>query len=73
MRTNGTHTRGPRPLSKELRIGQNSRAQWVVQDSGKRRGGLFINRHEALRFAFAEGADIEAAIIMVPGLLELDW
>jgi hypothetical protein len=35
-------------------LGQNSRGQWVVQDERHLRGGVFINRADALRFAMFE-------------------
>ena len=73
MRLDTPHLKQPRANFNELRIGQNSHAQWVVQDIDRRRGGLFVNREEALRYAFAESADIGAPVIMVPNGIELDW
>ena len=35
-------------------IGRNSRGNWVVRDQAGLRGGLFIDRTEALRFALFE-------------------
>jgi hypothetical protein len=54
-------------------IGQNSRGAWVVQDHSGLRGGLFINRAEALRFALFENGRRPQAVLMVPGALELDF
>jgi hypothetical protein len=53
-------------------IGQNSRGDWVVQDESGLRGGLFVNRAEALRFAMFENGNRPQAVIMVPGVFELD-
>ena len=53
-------------------IGKNSRGNWVVQDQRGLCGGLFIDRVEALKFAMFENGNRPQAVIMVPGLLELD-
>jgi hypothetical protein len=53
-------------------LGRNSRGQWVVQDQQHLRGGLFVNRSEALKFAMFENGHRPQAVIMVPGILELD-
>ena len=52
-------------------IGKNSRGNWVVQDQQGLRGGLFIGRAEALRYAMFENGNRPQAAIMVPGVLEL--
>jgi hypothetical protein len=54
-------------------IGRNSRGAWVAQDQSGMRGGLFIDRAEALRFAFFENGRRPQAVLMVPGVLELDF
>ena len=54
------------------RIGRNSRGHWVVQDERGTRGGLFIDRKQALRFAMFENGNRPQAVVMVPGVLELD-
>jgi hypothetical protein len=53
-------------------LGRNSHGQWVVQDRRHRCGGLFISRNEALKFALFENGNRPQAVIMVPGILELD-
>ena len=53
-------------------IGRNSRGNWVVKDQSGLRGGLFVDRAEALRFALFENGRRPQAAIMVPGVLELD-
>jgi len=60
------------PSSSLFLIGQNSRGDWVVRDPRGLRGGLFVNRAEALRFAMFENGNRPQAVIMVPGVLELD-
>ena len=53
-------------------IGRNSRGNWVVRDQAELRGGLFVDRTEALRFALFENGRRPQAVLMVPGILELD-
>jgi len=55
-----------------LYIGKNRRGCWVVRDQSGLRGGLFVSRAEAFRFAMFENGRCLQAIVMVPGLLELD-
>jgi len=58
--------------AKSFRIGRNSRGNWVVQDQSGLCGGLFVDRAEALKFAMFENGNRPQAVIMVPGILELD-
>jgi hypothetical protein len=58
--------------AKLFRIGRNSRGNWVVQDQSGLRGGLFVDRAEAVKFAMFENGNRPQAVIMVPGILELD-
>jgi hypothetical protein len=53
-------------------IGKDSRGNWVVQDQQHLCGGLFVDRVEALRFALFENGHRPRAVIMVPGVFELD-
>jgi hypothetical protein len=53
-------------------IGKNSHGRWVVQDEQRLRGGLFVDRKEALKFALFENGRQPQAVIMVPGVFELD-
>ena len=55
-----------------FRIGRNSCGNWVVQDQTGLCGGMFVNRTEALKFAMFENGNRPQAVIMVPGILELD-
>jgi hypothetical protein len=55
-----------------FRVGRNRDGHWVVQDLNGLRGGLFVDRAEALKFAMYESGKRPQAVIMVPGTLELD-
>jgi hypothetical protein len=55
-----------------FRVGKDSHGHWVVQDQQGLRGGLFVDRAEALKFAMFENGNRPQAVIMVPGVLELD-
>ncbi|MBX9846614.1 MAG: hypothetical protein K2Z80_32875 [Xanthobacteraceae bacterium] len=53
-------------------IGKNSRGQWVVREQGGLCGGLFVSRAEAVKYAMYETGRRPQAVIMVPGILELN-
>jgi len=53
-------------------IGQDSHGNWVVQDQSGVRGGLFVDRGEALRFVRFENGNHPQAFVMVNEVLELD-
>jgi hypothetical protein len=53
-------------------VGKDSRGHWIVKDPKGLRGGIFIDRAQALKYAMHEVADRVQAVIMVPGILELD-
>lgn len=55
-----------------FRVGRNSRGNWVAQDQSGLCGGMFANRTEAVKFAMFENGNQPQAVIMVPGILELD-
>ena len=55
-----------------LLIGKNKRGNWVVQDQRGLCGGLFTDRAAALKFAMFEKSSRPRAVIMVPGIFELD-
>jgi hypothetical protein len=61
-----------RAATSALLIGRDSRGHWVVQDERGLYGGLFVDRSEALRYAMFENGNRPQAVIMVPGILELD-
>jgi hypothetical protein len=60
------------PDASLFRIGKDSHGHWVVQDQQGLRGGLFVDRAEALKFAMLENGNRPQAVIMVPGILEQD-
>jgi hypothetical protein len=43
----------------------------VVQEQNGLRGGLFVDRKEALKFAMYENGNQPQAVVMIPGVLEL--
>lgn len=53
-------------------IGRDSHGHWVVQDQKHLCGGLFVDRAKALKFALFENGHNPQAVIMVPGVFELD-
>jgi len=53
-------------------VGRDSHGHWVARDQSGRRGGLFVDRTEALKFAMFENGNRPQAVVMVPGVLELD-
>lgn len=53
-------------------IGRNSAGNWVAQERSGVRGGLFINRAEALKFARSESGNHPRAVVWVNGPLELN-
>ena len=62
----------PRVRSALFYIGKNRQGHWVVQDQDRLRGGLFVGRAEALRFALFENGDRPQAVVMAPGIFEID-
>ena len=62
----------PTELPRLFRIGRDSHGNWVVQDQEGLCGGLFVDRAEAVKFAMFENGNRPQAVIMVPGILELD-
>ena len=53
-------------------IGRDRAGHWVVRDLQGLRGGLFVGRTQALKYALFENGNRPQAVVMVPGLLELD-
>jgi hypothetical protein len=53
-------------------IGQDSRGNWVVEDKNGTRGGLFVDRAQALRYIRSENGNLPQAFVTVTGVLELD-
>jgi hypothetical protein len=53
-------------------IGRDRAGHWVVRDLQGLRGGLFVDRTAALKYALFENGNRPQAVVMVPGVLELD-
>ena len=53
-------------------IGQNRRGQWVVQDQRGLRGGLFVSRAAALKYALFENGNQPQLVVTIPGTFDLD-
>ena len=53
-------------------VGQNRRGHWVVKDQAGRRGGLFVSRAAAVKYALFENGNRPQLIVDMPGRLELD-
>ena len=70
------HTEPPSPdlraKSPLFLIGKDSQGHWVVQDELGLCGGLFVGRTEALKFAMFENGHRPQAVVMVPGVFELN-
>lgn len=62
----------PSPIPSLFFIGRNSCGNWVIQDQRGLRGGLFLDRGEALKFAKSENGGKPPTLIMVSGVLELE-
>ena len=53
-------------------IGRDSRGNWVAQEQSGARGGLFVDRAGALKFAKFESGNHPRAVVWVSGILELN-
>jgi len=53
-------------------VGRDRDGHWIARDQSGLRGGLFVDRAEALKFAMFENGNRPQAVVMVPGVLELD-
>lgn len=53
-------------------IGRDSKGHWVAQEKDGLRGGLFVNRAEAMKYAKFESGNYPHAVVMVSGNVELD-
>jgi hypothetical protein len=53
-------------------VGRDKDGHWIARDQRGLRGGLFVDRAEALKFAMFENGNRPQGVVMVPGVLELD-
>jgi hypothetical protein len=71
-----THAKESEPPSRlqslPFMVGQDRQGNWVVQEQNGVRGGLFVNRDAALRYARSENGGRAPIVIMISGILELD-
>jgi hypothetical protein len=65
------------PLSRASKsyflLGQDARGLWVVRESTGRKGGVFVTREGALRFARLESPDGQFTVVHVNDGLEFDY
>jgi hypothetical protein len=60
------------PQSSRFFVGKNSRGNWVVQDERGFRGGLFLDRIQALKFIKFENGGSFPPVMMMQKPFELD-
>jgi len=53
-------------------MGRNSRGNWVVKDQRGLRGGLFVSRAAALKYALFENGNQPQLVVTIPGNFDLD-
>ena len=53
-------------------VGRDRDGHWVARDQRGLRGGLFVDRAEAVKFAMFENGNRPQAVVTVAGVLELD-
>jgi hypothetical protein len=53
-------------------VGQDRCGNWVVQNKGRTRGGMFVDRIAALRYVRSEVGDRPSALIITSGVIELE-
>jgi len=55
-----------------LVVGQDCHGRWVVRDRLALRGGWFVDRAHAIRYALFETGGAPRAVLLTPGVVELD-
>jgi hypothetical protein len=53
-------------------VGRDRDGHWIAPDRDGLRGGFFVDRAEAIKFAMFENGNRPEAILTVPGVLDLD-
>jgi hypothetical protein len=69
MRQSGHNGRRP---GRSISSAETATACGVVRDESGKNGGIFIDRDQAVKFAMFENGRHPDAVIMTPGILELD-
>jgi hypothetical protein len=54
-------------------VGRNATGRWIAQDADHLRGGLFISRAAAMKFAMDETGHRADAIVTLDRFIELDF
>lgn len=54
-------------------VGRNRRGNWVAREQRGSFGGLFVNRAQALKYAFVENGRHPESIVEVTREIELDF
>ncbi len=54
-------------------VGRDSHGRWIAQDAGHLRGGLFISRAAAMKFAMDETGHRPDAIVSLDHVIDLDF
>lgn len=62
----------PPSCQNHVLIGRDSQGHWVVKDEKGLHGGIFADRVQALKFAMHDLGQSLQAVIMMPGILELE-
>lgn len=60
------------PQAPLLMVGQDSHGNWVVRDQSGSRGGLFVDRLDALRYVRSENGNRTQVYVAVSGTFELE-
>jgi hypothetical protein len=58
---------------KTIYVGRDSRGCWIAQDNEHLRGGLFVSRAAAMKFAMDETNHHPEAIVALDQTVELDF
>ena len=68
----GAHS--PAPAGKlRFLLGQNARGLWIIRESAGGKGGVFVSREAALRFARLESRGGDHSVVQVSAGLEFDY
>jgi hypothetical protein len=54
-------------------VGRDSHGRWIAQDADHLRGGLFVSRAAAMKFAMDETGHRPEAIVPLNHIIELDF
>jgi hypothetical protein len=63
----------PDPQPTLFYVGRDPRGRWVVQDREHLRGGLFVSRAAALKFALSENGNHPLDVVALSEPVDLDF